>query len=80
MNDNEKGRKDHELTVFLNGGGTRTTSYRRLIETLGLTDEFIDGSQMSAGTEFQAHHVANLLAVEFREIKMVRVKEICYAC
>jgi len=74
MYDDARGRKDHEIAVLLKDGGTRRTTYRKLLETLGLAEMVVGGEPMSAGTELQAQYVASLIQETFPQVESVAVE------
>lgn len=65
---------DYTIQVDLKKGGSRKTSYQRLIDILGLYDESYLGEPLSEGTQAQARYVALLLKSQFPEILKVTVR------
>ena len=66
---------DYQITVYLKNGVSRKTSYEKLLDSLGLREEYFLAHPLIKGTPTQAFYVAILLKNQFPEIMKVIIHD-----
>lgn len=66
---------DYEITAYLKNGVSRETSYEKLLDSLGLREEYFLAEPLVKGTPTQACYVALLLKNQVPEIVKVTIHD-----
>lgn len=62
---------DYQITAYLKNGQSRQTSYEKLLDSLGLREEYFLAEPLTKGTASQACYVAILLKSQVKDISKV---------
>ncbi len=66
---------DYRITAYLKNGVSRETSYEKLLDSLGLREEYFLAEPLVKGTPTQACYVAILLKNQVSEIVKVIIHD-----
>ncbi len=66
---------NYQITAYLKNGVSRETSYERLLDSLGLREEYFLAEPLVKGTPTQACYVAILLKNQVAEIVKVEIHD-----
>ena len=66
---------NYQITAYLKDGNSRQTTYEKLLDSLGLREEYFLADPLVKGTPSQACYVALLLKNQFPEIVKVAIHD-----
>ena len=66
---------NYQITVYLKDGASRRTTYEKLLDSLGLREEYFLADPLVKGTPTQACYAAILLKNQFPEIVKVEIHD-----
>ncbi len=66
---------DYQITAYLKNGQSRQTSYEKLLDSLGIREEYFLAEPLTMGTQSQACYVAILLKSQIKDIAKVIIHD-----